>query len=151
MPNKPPQQPRHSQNYVSGFSCSGLIREEKSTHKYSMRKREADFAMALSLRSVSITELQQEPVLGEHPGDAPSSEGESGERRFHDHSANCLAEFQLFIQGLHLVTQVMQPATLLQETGNGRSFGSGFHQFYERKLRATPARNGILQRILNDL
>jgi hypothetical protein len=73
-----------------------------------MRKHEADSAMALSLQSVSITEFQQEPILGEHPGDAPSSEGDSGERRSHDHRANCLAESR---------DRAAVPATLMSEEG----------------------------------
>jgi hypothetical protein len=47
----------------------------------------------------------------------------------------------------------MQPATLLQEICNGRSFGSGFQQFCERKLLGDTGKKrdpGNLQRVLID-
>jgi hypothetical protein len=116
-------------------------------------KRQLDFGTAMRLRSVSIKEFQQETVLRVHPGDAASIKGHSGEWRPHDFSADSSAEFQVFIQGFHFVTQVMQPATPLQKICDGRPLGDGFYQLYERKFLDDSGKErhlGILQRILKD-
>src|SRR5271165_6502312 len=116
---------------------------------------ESDIERKFKLKIESAFQiLDQQPVLGVDPCDAPSAECNCGHGLPRDNRSQGARLGECLFEIVHDVTNMMETSSLGGEGVHGRLFIGRFHQFPERITRATALEEGdanTLIRIVKDL
>ena len=93
-------------------------------------------------------------MTGENPSDAAAAKGHSRERRLHDQAASRSARFELQLQGIYLIADMMETATLGDKTVQRRLIACRLYKFNGWRFRSPATEEtdpGMLQRIMDDV